>query len=236
MSKVKLITLDLDNTLWDVDSVIIRAERQLLQWMNEHVPESLPHYQPEILNQIRQDVFSRFNEQSHDLSFMRTQILYEVMKRTGLSDREARHQADAAFDVFFEGRNQVELFVGALEMLQNLSRNFTLIALTNGNADIKKTGLADYFSGAFSAADVGNKKPHPAMFNAPLNACKLKPSQAIHIGDHLIDDIQGACDVGMHSIWVNLTGAQQEAPAAQPSREVIHLTAVEEAVSQINSS
>ncbi len=236
MSNVKLITLDLDNTLWDVDSVIIRAERQLLQWLNEHVPESLPHYQPEILNQIRQDVFSRFNAQSHDLSFMRTQILFEVMKRTGLSDREAKHQAAAAFDVFFEGRNQVELFVGALEMLQNLSSSFTLIALTNGNADIKKAGLADYFSGAFSAADVGNKKPHPAMFNAPLDAFKLKPSQAIHIGDHLVDDIQGASDVGMHSIWVNLTGSRSEDQAAKPSREVNHLTAVEEAVSQINSS
>jgi putative hydrolase of the HAD superfamily len=155
------------------------------------------------------------------------------MRQTGLSDAQARHQAQAAFDVFFEGRNQVVLFDGALEMLQSLSREFDIIALTNGNANINKTGLADFFSGAYSAADVGNKKPHPAMFEAPLSAMRLKPEQAIHIGDHLVDDIQGADGVGMHSIWVNLVGGQ---PAdVTPSREVTHLSAVKDAVQQIVS-
>ncbi len=233
MSSIKLITLDLDNTLWDVDSIIIKAEAMLKAWLLENVPDSLAHYQPDNLNRLRQEVFARHTQQSHDLSFMRTQILFEIMRQTGLSDADARLQAKAAFDVFFEGRNQVVLFEGALEMLQSLSREFDIIALTNGNANINKTGLADFFSGAYSAADVGNKKPHPAMFEAPLSAMRLKPEQAIHIGDHLVDDIQGADRVGMHSIWVNLVGGQ---PAdVTPSREVTHLSAVKDAVQQIVS-
>lgn len=233
MSRVKLITLDLDNTLWDVDSIIINAENKLKTWLSEQVPDSLAHYQPDNLNTLRQNVATRHADKTHDLSFMRTQILFEVMRQTGLSEGEARRQAKAAFDVFFEGRNQVKLFDGALEMLRSLSSKFDIIALTNGNANINRTGLADFFSGAYSAADVGNKKPHPAMFEAPLSALQLQPDQAIHIGDHLVDDIQGATDVGMHSIWVNLVGAQPV--DVTPSREVTHLGAVDEAVQQIVS-
>jgi len=233
MSRIKLITLDLDNTLWDVDRIIIKAENMLKKWLKDNVPDSLTHYQPDNLNRLRQEVATRYADKTHDLSFMRTQILFEVMRQTGLSEAGARRQAQAAFDVFFEGRNQVVLFDGALEMLHALSREFDIIALTNGNANINRTGLADYFSGAYSAADVGNKKPHPAMFEAPLSELRLKPDQAIHIGDHLVDDIQGAESVGMHSIWVNLVGAQSV--EVTPSREVTHLSAVNAAVQQIVS-
>ncbi|XOV83921.1 MAG: HAD family hydrolase [bacterium] len=233
MGRIKLITLDLDNTLWDVDSIIMKAEAMLQAWLRENVPDALQHYEPDNLNRLRQDVFARHADKAHDLSFMRTQILFEIMRQTGLAQNEARLQAQAAFDVFFEGRNQVVLFDGALDMLRALKQNFDVIALTNGNANIQRTGLADFFSGAYSAADVGNKKPHPAMFEAPLSALQLKPDQAIHVGDHLIDDIQGAEDVGMHSIWVNLTGAQ--AAGVTPSREVRHLDAVTEAVNDIAS-
>ena len=233
MSRIKLITLDLDNTLWDVDRIIIKAEEMLKSWLTEHIPDSLQHYEPNNLNRLREEIFARHKNQIHDLSFMRTQILFEIMRQAGLPEREARQQARAAFDIFFEGRNQVVLFDGALDMLEKLNRSFELIALTNGNANIGKVGLSHYFSGAYSAADVGNKKPHPAMFQAPLKALQLKPDQAIHIGDHLVDDIQGADSVGMHSIWVNLVGG--EPLDVTPSREVTHLGAVDDAVKQINS-
>ncbi len=233
MGNIQLITLDLDNTLWDVDSIIIAAEAELVQWLEQHVPDSLQHYNTHQLGEIRQEVFSRFTDRAHDLSFMRTEVLYEVMRRTGLADPEARKNAELAFAVFFEGRNRVQFFPGALEMLEQLSRQFVIYALTNGNANIHKAGLADYVEGAFSSADVGNKKPHPAMFEAPLKRTALKPHQAIHIGDHLVDDIHGAESVGMHSIWVNLTGHARRPQDATPTREVTHLSSVAQAVEDI---
>ena len=56
MGKIKLVTLDLDNTLWDVDSIIIEAEKNLIQWLGDHVPDSLAHYQAEALADIRAEV------------------------------------------------------------------------------------------------------------------------------------------------------------------------------------
>jgi putative hydrolase of the HAD superfamily len=236
MSRIKLITLDLDNTLWDVDSIIVKAEADMVHWLQDHVPGSLAHYQGDALMDIRAQVFTEFQHKNHDLSFMRIQVLYEVIKRTGVTTSEARRHAQSAFDVFFAGRNRVEFFPGALDMLDALSGRFLIYALTNGNADIEHTGLSDFVSGAYSSADVGVKKPHPNMFHAPLTELALEPAQAIHIGDNLVDDIQGAADVGMHSVWVNLTGHQRQPDDADPSREVADLHSVAAAVADISSA
>ena len=40
MSRLKLITFDLDNTLWPVDEVIRRAERQCRDWISERYPDA----------------------------------------------------------------------------------------------------------------------------------------------------------------------------------------------------
>ena len=49
------------------------------------------------------------------------------------------------------------------------------------------------------APDVGASKPHTAMFEAVLKATASRPEEAIHIGDNLVDDIEGveafACTV-----------------------------------------
>lgn len=235
MNRIRLITLDLDNTLWDVDSIIIKAEQDMVHWLSKHVPESLEHYQGDTLNDVRQRVFARHQDRSHDLSFMRTQVLYEVIRMAGVTEAEAQNYARQAFDVFFEGRNRVEFFPGALDMLEDLSRRFCIYALTNGNAHIEKAGLSAYLRGAYSSADVGAKKPHPDMFHAPLTELDLNPHQAVHIGDHLVDDIHGANAVGMHTIWVNLTDHVRSDADTEPTREVDNLAAVIHAVDDINS-
>jgi len=236
VSRIKLITLDLDNTLWDVDSIIVKAEAEMIRWLQDRIPESVAHYQGDNLVQIRSRVWQAFQHKSHDLSFMRTEVLYEVIKRTGMPSNEARRCAQQAFDVFFEGRNRVEFFPGALDMLDTLSNRFVIYALTNGNADIEHAGLSGFVAGAYSAADVGVRKPHPDMFHAPLTALSLHPRQAIHIGDHLVDDVQGADDVGMFSIWVNRTEQTRQAQDANPTREVADLHEVAGAVADINSA
>jgi putative hydrolase of the HAD superfamily len=74
------------------------------------------------------------------------------------------------------------------------------------------------------------------MFYAPLNELNLRPAQAIHIGDHLIDDIQGAANVGMHSIWVNLNEQLRLGQDVKPTQEVSGLAAIVPAVEQISAT
>jgi len=36
---IKLLSFDLDNTLWSVDPIIIRAENAMMEWLYDNYPE-----------------------------------------------------------------------------------------------------------------------------------------------------------------------------------------------------
>ncbi|MFT7654364.1 MAG: HAD superfamily hydrolase (TIGR01509 family) [Limisphaerales bacterium] len=234
MPDIRVITLDLDNTLWDVDSVIIRAEANMKRWLADQAPEVFAAYQPELLSNLRQQALSEVADKRHDLSFMRIHILTKVGEYAGHTTSAAHTIAQGAFEVFFEGRNQVQFFPGALEMLTEVGQHFPIVALTNGNANVDQAGIGSYLSGAYSSADVGASKPDEAMFNAPLRDLGFKPDQAIHIGDHLVDDVHGANEAGLFSIWINFNNRSRSDHEPQPSLEVSQLQDVHPAIQAIN--
>ncbi len=203
MSRTRVITFDLDNTLWDVGDVIRRAEGQMRSWLDVQAPEYSQRFDQAAIFDLRSQLVAAQPKLRHDLSALREEILYAALRQCGYKPASARSLATAAFRKFFEARHDVVYFAGALEVLEELAGNYRLGALTNGNADVSKLGLDRYFSFAYSAADVGASKPAPDMFKAALKHCGAKPHDGIHIGDHLIDDVQGAAAVGMHMIWVN---------------------------------
>ena len=226
MADIRLITFDLDNTLWDVDKVIVRAETKMREWMHEHAPASLNYYSNDYLLEIRQRVVEDNPSKRFDLSFMRLAILGEVMSLSGMNKKEAEQTAQRAFDVFFEARNQVKFFSGALEMLSEIKGRYLIYALTNGNADIEKTGLNVYMDGAISAADVSASKPNPEMFKEVLKRTRLYPENAVHIGDNLVDDIEGASNAGFYSIWVNIKSEKISKDGAKPNHVVTSLSEI----------
>ena len=164
-----VLSFDLDNTLWDVDKIIIRAEKLMQSWLQANAPDSLAHYDADNLGTFRAQVTQDHPDQVHDLSFMRIEVLRHLMRHTGYDDNQAHTLAHDAFEVFFQARNEVDFYAGAQEMLQTLSEQFDLYALTNGNADIQRAGLDRYFRGAMNSAEAGAKKPDPRIFHA-LNA------------------------------------------------------------------
>jgi putative hydrolase of the HAD superfamily len=147
---------------------------------------------------------------------------------------EAISYAEHAFEVFFTARNQVTFFDGAISSLEKLSQDYILGSLTNGNADIKKLGLSDYFNFAFSAADVGSPKPAPDLFKAALTHTGTSPEQMIYIGDHPLHDMDAAKRVGIKTIWVN-RGKLPYSGSTSPDQEVIHLGSLPEAVNKIDT-
>lgn len=234
MADIQVITLDLDNTLWDVDSVIIKAEATMRNWLSEHAPAVMALYEPTVLEEVRAQVMQEHAHKRHDLTFMRKQVLTLLGQRAGYAPDDAASTAAAAFEIFFEGRNSVEFFPGALTMLAEVSARYPIYALTNGNADIDKAGIGQYLQGAYSSADVGASKPDVRMFNAPLRDLGLKPKQAVHIGDNLTDDIHGANDAGLFTIWVNLKSYSLTPDDPSPHHEVDDLTHIHQAIQAIH--
>jgi HAD superfamily hydrolase (TIGR01549 family) len=236
MADVKLITFDLDNTLWDVDSVIRKAETSLRAWMLNEVPDVVANYSPEIMSELRSQVLVERPEWRHDLSRLREELMYRAIRRSGYGEREARRHASHAFAVFLEARHDVEFFDGALDVLEVLARDFVLGALTNGNADFRKLQLDRFFSFGYSAATVGVGKPAPDIFHAALRHASARPPEAIHVGDHLEDDIRGASEVGLHTIWVNLKREPRPDGSTEPTHTVHQVDHVTRAVQDILAS
>ena len=236
MSSLNLVTLDLDNTLWDVEKTIRAAEQELVQWLAQHAGAAHKIYSSSDMVELRNQTLQQHANLRHDLSRLRIEVLFNVMRVAQYPEDEARNLAEAAFEVFFAGRKRVAFFPHALEMLQTLSARYPIYALTNGNADTTRTGISQYLRGAISSAQVGASKPDPRMFQAALDQAGVQAHQCVHIGDHLDDDIKGADAVGMHSIWVNLHKTQSVDKALQPSFEVTHLSEIVSTVASIEAT
>ena len=229
---IRVITFDLDNTLWDVDPALLRAEEAQRQWLLANRPGTIENFDHEALWEFKKSVWKRHPQLLHNVSGMRQQMLLELQQAAGYPEQEAIEGARIAFSAFLKERHRVELYEEALDVLELLSREYTLGALTNGNADIYKTDAGEYFDFAFLAEEVGTSKPAPDMFHAAVEAAGVEPQQIIHVGDNPEHDIAGAREVGMHTVWMNSQG--QEWPGGHPAdREIDNLQHLPAAVASI---
>lgn len=200
---IKLITFDLDNTLWNADPVLIKAEKVLYKWLQEYCPELAARYSIETMSNYKAAIAADDPSLLHRVSALRLEALRRAMLDSGYNKDEAEKQSKQAFSVFHAARQKVTLFDHADCLLERLSRRYPLAALTNGNADVSIIGLDHYFKFALSADDIGKQKPHPDMFLAALDRAQVAANEVIHIGDHPEQDIVGAYRAGLHTIWVN---------------------------------
>ncbi|WP_309678870.1 HAD family hydrolase [Polaromonas sp.] len=200
LSKIKAITLDLDDTLWPVWPAIDRAERALDEWLGRHAPMTAALFSsPVARHDIRGQVVQAHPEWKYNLSAIRREAIRVALQRAG----EDPLLAGPAFDVFFDARNRVTLFEDAVLALAFLSSRFPLVALSNGNADIQRIGLGPYFQASISAQQFGVGKPDPRIFHAAAGAVGVEPAGVLHVGDDAALDVLGALNCNMQTVWVN---------------------------------
>jgi putative hydrolase of the HAD superfamily len=71
---------------------------------------------------------------------------------------------------------------------------------------IGPTGLLDLVDGVVTSADVGMAKPGPAVFMRALELAGVGPGEALHVGDSLDNDIEGARAAGLRAVLVQRDG------------------------------
>ena len=199
---IRLVTFDLDNTLWPLTGVIERATIATDDWLASRVPTYRKLSRDEAAA-LHAAVVADDPALEHDITALRTAMLRRTLERCGESPNRADALAQDAVAEFLRWRHRVELFPDALPALAKLKATYTLAALTNGNADYQRLGLARHFAFGYCAADVGARKPHPAMFQRALAHAGVAATEAVHVGDHLVDDVQGAREAGMATVWLN---------------------------------
>lgn len=200
LKTIKAITLDLDNTLWPVWPAIERAEKALENWLSQRAPMATALFaNPKARQDLREQVAKARPELRHNLSAIRREAIRMALEHS----HEDPLLADPAFDVFFEERNRVVMFEDAILALEFLSKRFPIVALSNGNADINRIGIAKYFQASISAQAFGSGKPDAPIFHAAAGVVGLRPADVLHVGDDPMLDVLGGLNAGMQTAWLN---------------------------------
>lgn len=199
---IKLITFDLDNTLWNNHIVMQRCIPKVNSWIADQVPESV-NVTTERVGQIRSELIDSAPQHAHRVSWLRLHTYINWFTEAGLSPASAKLAAEQAFDVFWRDRINVQPFDGVAQRLQQLSEKTTLAVITNGNSSLAHAGLAQYFSASFFADHMPAAKPDPVALVTAMAMFNARPEQTLHVGDSYTDDIEMAINVGANALWLN---------------------------------
>lgn len=219
-SRIRAISIDLDDTLWPIWPTITRAESVLLDWLTHHAPATAALFSDtEALRAIRNQMVTLRPDLKGDLSALRRESIRLALTQAG--DEPAL--AEPAFDLFFAERQRVELFDDAHDTLAFLSARYPVVAVSNGNADVHRVGIGHYFKASISAKDFGVPKPDVRIFHAAAQAAQVQPHEVLHVGDDATADAQGALAAGMQAVWLNTAGHDWPHPE-RPHATVASLT------------
>jgi FMN hydrolase / 5-amino-6-(5-phospho-D-ribitylamino)uracil phosphatase len=219
----RVISLDLDDTLWPVAPVIAAAEAVLQSWLREHYPRAVLGLTGDSMRNLRAGVAERFPLKSHDLTFVRRQALAEMFAAAGYPEGPA---ADDAFEIFLGQRNRVEFYADVLPALTRLRAKYRLFALSNGNADLERCGIADLFDGHVTASAAGAAKPDARIYAHLLRATGVPPIEVLHVGDDPLADVVGATQAGLQAVWLNRDARTWPEQFAPPARTVTTLAEI----------
>jgi putative hydrolase of the HAD superfamily len=97
---------------------------------------------------------------------------------------------------------------GALAVAR--SRGARVIVVSNWDVSLPdvlaRVGLAPLLDGVLTSAGTGARKPSPAIFAAALSMAGVGPEEALHVGDSLEEDVEGARRAGIAVVLVRRDG------------------------------
>jgi len=203
MSGIRAIIFDLDNTLWDVYPVIVRAEHAMHDFLARNYPRVTGRHDLHSMRDVRARMAIDHPAMRHDFTWLRLEALRHHAREADYPTT----MADEAFEVFYRARNEVTLYDDVRPALDVLVRDYRLFAISNGNADLGVVGLAQYFEASLPAREAGMMKPDPRIFAMLLDRVGLSAEEAVHVGDDPEADVEGARAAGVLPVWLNRDAA-----------------------------
>jgi len=213
---IRALSFDLDDTLWNIWPCIERAEAKLHDWLLAGYPRIAAQFDALALRRLCSDEAVRDPAIAHDRSLIRRRGLTRAAELAGY----AEFALDEAFEVFFAARNQVEFFADALPVLERLRKRYRLFALSNGNADLHRCGVAHWFDGHVNAQSAGAPKPDARIFAELVRVAGVAPRQILHVGDDPHADVVGARQARLAAVWVRRHAQAWPRELGEPPRTI----------------
>ncbi|WP_028559729.1 HAD family hydrolase [Paenibacillus pinihumi] len=213
MQDIQAVIFDLDNTLLD-RSITFR------RFTNAFLATHLPHLNEteELANRIidlDQDGYTDkrvlFSQLLDELPWEQKPELQELME-------------------FYKSEyvKSAVLMEQAVEVLGHLRSKYKTGMITNGQTliqygKIDQLELRSHFDTIIVSEEAGIKKPDPKIFEMAVNRLNVKPEQCIFVGDHPVNDIEGAAAAGMRTVWIQVNQPWREGVKAEPLKTIRQL-------------
>jgi putative hydrolase of the HAD superfamily len=200
-----LVLFDLDDTLLDdaqATSVAVDA-------FHEHVETSLN------VNEFRRIWTAALNR--HFARFVSGETTFIEQRRARLREVVQPNLTDAAADELFvvyltTYQSAWRLFPDVLPCLDALYLH-RLGIVSNGSSTqqrdkLRQLGILDRFADVVISEDCGWAKPDQRIFHRACSLAGVNPREAIHVGDHRLNDVAGAAGAGLRAIWLDRHGPE----------------------------
>ena len=90
-----------------------------------------------------------------------------------------------------------------------LRHRYAVGLISNGNTLPERCGLDGVFQFVVFSQHRGVEKPDPRIFVIALEQAGCVAEEFLHVGDSLENDVKGATDAGIRSVWLNRNRAEK---------------------------
>ena len=134
-----------------------------------------------------------------------SEALYNLGFQVSADDARVK----AALNVFFQDFiDTLELRAGAERLLAQTQSQCKLGLISNFthapviHKSLRKLDLCKHFNTIVISEEVGWRKPSPEIFQASLKRLQVRAEDVVYVGDSPIEDIKGAKEAGLITIFV----------------------------------
>ena len=220
MDRITTISFDADGTLWDFERVMRHALGCALEELRRLVPAVPDSLSINTLIAIRNQVAAEQENKGLTHEAIRLEAFRQTLQFVDNPDDDlAVHLNTLYLKHRFE---DILLFDDVLPTLDALQGGYTMGLLSNGNTYPERCGLEGYFQFVVFAQDYGIQKPDPRLFEIAIERAGCTKHQLLHVGDSFQNDVVGAKQAGVKSVWLNRQGTNNEAEQ-QPDFEMSSL-------------
>lgn len=213
MPAVDAVCFDLDGTLCLPE----RSDREFLRAVFEEVGTD-PLFTPADLRAIDAEDLGPAEDVTEFYTNLYRATLHEVDAPASPDDPIVEELGTAAGDLYDPAA--VRFREGAADALEYARRRYEVGLITNGTRETQQTklealGVADAFD-AILVCDPDRgipAKPAPEPFELALNRLGTTAETTVHVGDTLGEDVAGAHEAGLRSVWVPTNRPHEEHPA-----------------------
>ena len=204
---IRAVSFDADGTLWDFDALMRRSLKYTLAEFQRIDAASAGKIDVETMIEIREQVGVELKGKVINLDEVRQAAFRRTLEYIGRPDEGLASHLNK---VYLGRRYQdMELFDDVLPTLESLRDKYVIGMITNGNSDPARCGLDGIFQFTIFSQDWGVEKPDAKIFRIAAEHAGCAEVEMLHVGDSLENDVMGALNAGMRSVWLNRDGADK---------------------------